>query len=145
MLAKRKAEPARQPNAPEAKSFDVLHRAYKKAQTILGRAELDQIKINASMTLKAEKKIEEYMETLTKEGKEHVKKFLTEAENAAMEATKKSLEDYKATQMKALDDNIAEVTKRTAELVLTKRIDMNTHVELIYEALQQAKKEKLIT
>ena len=64
--------------------------------------------------------------------------------NKLIEATKKSLEDYKTSQMKALDDNIAEVTRRTVELVMAKRIDMKTHIELIYEALQQAKREKLI-
>ena len=140
----------------EPQSLNILRRAYKKAQAILGQAELTSIKtiaesklesqkLNTELTEETKKKLDEYLQTLTIEGKASVSKFLEEFQKNTVEGVQKSLEDYKTARMKALDDNISIVAQRAIEVILEKKMTKELQVDLIYEALEQAKQEKLIT
>lgn len=139
----------------EPQSLNILQRAYKKAQAILGQAELTSIKMHAQtelevkkiadkLTAKAEKKIEEYTDVLTAESREQTKTFLDNFQKEAAVTTVKALEDYKLARMKALDDSISAVVQKTVETVLSRTLTAKEQATLIYEALEQAKKEKLI-
>ncbi|MBI3887700.1 hypothetical protein HY310_01380 [Candidatus Microgenomates bacterium] len=140
----------------EPQSLNILHRAYKKAQEIIGEAELSSVKLHAQselnvkkteeeLTEETKKKLDEYSNVLTKEGKEQVAKFIEEFKKKSEESINKSLEDYKDSRMKAIDDNISSVVARTVELVLAKKVSPDVQIDLIYEALEQAKEEKLIS
>ncbi len=156
LVLNKKTEPKASLTLTEPRSYGVLHRAYKKAQAILGQAELSSVKIHAEaelatkkisdqLTEETKKKLDEYLNTLTSDGKTQVNKFLEEFEKNTIDATNKSLEDYKKTQIKAIDDNIGVVVERAIELILAKKMPDDLQTDLIYEALEQAKQEKLIT
>lgn len=49
--------------------------------------------------------------------------------------------EYKKIKTKALDDAIIDVVKRVSEQVLAKSIDINQHKQLIFDCLDEAKKE----
>lgn len=140
----------------EPQSLGILHRAYKKAQAIIGQAELTSVKIHAEseietkkisdqLTDETKKKLDDYLNTLTSDGKAQVNKFLEEFEKNTIDATNKSLEDYKTSRMKALDENISLVVERALELILAKKLPTEIQTDLVYEALEQAKQEKLIS
>lgn len=140
----------------EPQSLGILHRAYRKAQAIIGQAELSSVKIHAEseietkkisdqLTDETKKKLDEYLSTLTADGKAQVSKFLEEFEKNTVDATNKSLEDYKTSRMKAIDDNVSVVVERALELILAKKMPTDLQTDLIYEALEQAKQEKLIS
>jgi hypothetical protein len=64
---------------------------------------------------------------------------------ADMETIKRALTDYQRIRMAQIEENLAETIQRAAELYLGKKLDPETHMELIYESLEKAKREKLIT
>lgn len=140
----RKKEPKTSLTLTEPQSLNILHRAYKKAQAILGEAEIDSVKIHAQSEIEVKKANEKLVEALSKEGREELKRYLTEFEKGASEATMKSLEEYKTGRMKALDENITAVVEATVEKVLGKKLSLTDQTDLVYEALEKAKQEKLI-
>ena len=58
-----------------------------------------------------------------------------------MVSAKKVIDTYKSTQMAKLDQNIAEITERVVELVLSKKA-LDDQEEVIRNALDQAKSER---
>jgi hypothetical protein len=57
---------------------------------------------------------------------------------------RKTLETYKTTRMAALDENILAIVERTVGLVLAKKLTIADQTDLVYEALEKAKQEKII-
>lgn len=56
--------------------------------------------------------------------------------------TKATLENYKKKKTKAIDDNILEIMEKTLKVILEKKFSLADHSELVYKALEEAKKEK---
>ncbi len=67
---------------------------------------------------------------------------------AAVELELKSaralIDTYKQQQLLLLDENIIAVLERTLSLVLSKKLALNDQLDLVYDALEQAKVEKFI-
>ena len=155
MLLKREPKEKTAITLTEPQSLNILRRAYKKAQEIVGQAELTSVKLHAEsevatkkvsdqLTEETKKKLDEYLNTLTAEGKGQVARFLEDFKKDTTAAAQKSLEDYKTARMKEIDDNITVVVQRAIEIVLAKKLPSDIQIELIYEAIEQAKQEKLI-
>jgi len=153
----------------DPESLNILHRAYNQAKNIIANAELAGIKIHAQSKLETKKlneelalevemassKVEQVLYKSAQKANEqyeknleqrsaNIEKEMTEALAADVAEMKKSLEDYKLAKMKSMDENFAEITQRALEIVLEKKLTMANQMDLINEALEQAKKEKLI-
>ncbi|MCL4398031.1 hypothetical protein M1403_03355 [Patescibacteria group bacterium] len=76
---------------------------------------------------------------------DNFEKEMAEAVKADMDKTQKALADYKTARMAALDESFIAAAQRALEIILSKRINLADQAELVNEALEQAKKEKLIT
>jgi F0F1-type ATP synthase membrane subunit b/b' len=89
------------------------------------------------LTEAAQQRLNEYVEAMQKDVAAEIK--------ADMETIKRALTDYQRIRMAQIEENLAETIQRAAELYLGKKLDPETHMELIYESLEKAKREKLIT
>lgn len=185
------------------KGYHLLHKAYQKAQAILGKAELEGIKTLADSKVIAknwEKKYQEqlnqavvhtqkeldkdlnkvyqqftdYLEHLKTKGEqaqllqtESLKQqtqevlerfentlatFLTSAEQKSLasiekeiQSAKEYLRHYQQEQMKIVEENIVDILDQTLAGVLSKKLTLTDHVDLIYESLEKAKKELFLT
>ncbi len=58
---------------------------------------------------------------------------------------RKSIDAYKTAKLAALDANFLEVAQRALETLLDKKITLTDQVDLVNEALDKAKQEKLIS
>jgi hypothetical protein len=100
---------------------------------LLDKSRREQEKI----TVEAEKRINEYVAAMEKDVAAEIK--------ADMATVKQALAQYQEIRMSQIEENLAETIQKTAELYLGRKLDPETHMELVYDALEKAKKEKLIT
>lgn len=100
---------------------------------LLDKSRLEQERL----TTDAQKRLEEYVDAMEKDVSVEIK--------TDMATVKKALEDYQKIRIAQIEENLAVTIQRAAELYLERKLDPETHLELIYEALEKAKKEKLIT
>lgn len=184
------------------KSLSILHKAYRKAQEILGTAELEGIKtvadsrlntrkmedeykkqlqelsrnLDQSLTQKANLSQEEfgkYLEALKAKSEQvellsqdftkqkvneffekfetSLSSFLTSTEQKSvmaieleLKAARQLIDTYKTQQLALIDENIIAMLEKTLSLVLTKKLSLKEHLDLVYEAMEQAKAEKFI-
>lgn len=184
------------------KSFQMLYDSYKKAQTILGRAELDSVKVVADSKFHAKKLESEYQKILAEAGSSAEKNLSTELSSARdayfkfindlslktegvseanqafiqqktgeifdkfeanlstfltstqekstqaieleLKAARELIDTYKTEQLKVIDENIVAILERTLSLVITQKLSLKDHMDLIDEALEKAKVEKFI-
>lgn len=82
---------------------------------------------------------------------ENLSEFLVQTEQRSvtsidleLKATRQLIDTYKQQQLKLIDENIIAMLERTLSLVLGKRLSLKEHIDLVYEALEQAKAEKFI-
>ncbi len=61
-----------------------------------------------------------------------------------LKAARNLIETYKAQQLQIVDENIVAMLEKTLSLVLTKKLTLQDQVELVEEALERAKTEKVI-
>lgn len=151
-------------------SNNVLKRAYAKAKAVLTQAELSGIKITAESKIEQQKyasklekemaqqcdkamiqyqsfllslrtRSEDEMSDYTNTFKKEIK-TVVEAETMEM---KKALAAYKAAKMAEMDANFAAAAQKAIELILQKKISLADEVDLVNEALEKAKGEKLIS
>lgn len=54
---------------------------------------------------------------------------------------KSEIESYKQRRLSILDENIVEIIEKTVQIALGKKLTLTEHSDLIYKALEQAKKE----
>lgn len=54
------------------------------------------------------------------------------------------IETYKQEQLKLIDENILSMMEQTLSTVLNKKLSLEDHLDLVYEALEKAKVEKFI-
>lgn len=82
---------------------------------------------------------------------ERMGQFLIAAENKTtssieleLKSARQLIETYKSQQLKLIDENILAMMEQTLNLVLGKKLSLKDQLDLIYEALEQAKGEKFI-
>jgi len=181
----------KKPSSTDANSQDLIKQAIKKAQKILGKAELEGAEIIADSKLlskkleaqygealakqveKAQTDFENYLEELktrteqaqlltqefTKQRvndifeqfEQNLATFLTSTEQksvAAIElelkAARSLIDTYKTQQLQLIDENIISMLEKTLSIVLSKRLTLRDHTDLVYEALEKAKIEKFV-
>lgn len=61
-----------------------------------------------------------------------------------LKSARQLIETYKSQQLKLIDENILAMMEQTLNLVLGKKLSLKDQLDLIYEALEQAKGEKFI-
>lgn len=61
-----------------------------------------------------------------------------------LKAARELIETYKTQQLKLIDENIVSMMEQTINIVLGKKMSLKDQLDLIYEALEKAKKEKFI-
>lgn len=184
------------------KGLKILHQATKLAQTILGQAELEGIKVVADSkfrtktleqrfeqqltetaarleltftqeTLQAEKEFIQYLADLKvrteqtqniliqnleqqtgellKKLRQNLTAFSTQTQQQSLsladqelKEAKKVIEDYKRQKLALIDEQIGQILEKTISRVLSKKLSLKDQMELVYEALEQAKKDQLV-
>lgn len=61
-----------------------------------------------------------------------------------LKSARQLIETYKSQQLKLIDENVLAMMEQTLNLVLGKKLSLKDQLDLIYEALEQAKGEKFI-
>ncbi len=61
-----------------------------------------------------------------------------------IQASRQLVETYKRRQLALIDENVVAILERTVGLVLSKRLTIKDHLDLVYEALEKAKTEKFV-
>jgi hypothetical protein len=61
-----------------------------------------------------------------------------------LKSARQMVDTYKQQQFVLIDENIIAILERTLSLVLSKKLTLKDHVDLIYESLEKAKVEKFI-
>lgn len=153
----------------ESRAMNILGRAYQKAQKILGRAELEEVKLVAHAKYQndvhrdkldkaflaeadqAYDKFADYLQRLTDHTEKLEKSWSTAAAGSITKFQKDAqaqiqaeLEAYKQSQMASIDANIIKIVTKTITDVLPKTVKPEIQKELVMEALEQAKSDKLI-
>lgn len=186
----------------QEKSYGLLHQAIRKAQTLMGAAELESLKMvsdsryesrklekeyekqfAAALTrletnfsnevLGAEKEFIQYLADLKVRSEQtqnlvsdytqkrtvdlferfeqNLAGFLTQTQQQSTEAVQLELkaarqliDTYKVQQLALIDESIIAMLERTLSLVLEKKLSLEDNMDLVNEALEKAKAEKLI-
>lgn len=68
----------------------------------------------------------------------------TKSINQKIAQTEKNIEDYKKEKLKEIDQKIYQIIEDVAKKTIGKAIDLSTHEELVLQALEKAKKEKIL-
>jgi hypothetical protein len=61
-----------------------------------------------------------------------------------IQAARQLVETYKRRQLSAIDENIMAILERTMGRVISKRLTLKDHVDMVYDALEKAKLERFI-
>lgn len=186
----------------QEKSDNLLHQAIRKAQTIVGAAELEGLKMvsdsryesrklemeyekqfAAALTrletnfsnevLQSEKEFIQYLADLKVRSEQtqnivteytqkqtvdlferfeqNLSSFLTQTQQQStdavqleLRAARQLIDTYKAQQLSMIDESIIAILERTLSLVLEKKLTLEDNMDLVNEALEKAKAEKLI-
>lgn len=184
------------------KSYGIIRRAIRKAQAILGNAELASIKIVAEskiegrkfnkkfdaeladlkdelerqltdQTSQASREFISYLQNLRLHSQQFEtanQKFITQRATEVIErlegnldsflkttiekanqttevelkATQDLIASYRNRQLAIIDENIVSILETTLAKVLPKQVSLQDQMDLIYEALEKAKAEKMI-
>lgn len=62
-----------------------------------------------------------------------------------LKTARTAIQDYKTQQMKLVDENVVSMLEKTLSLVLAKKLTLREHIDLVYESLEKAKVEKIIS
>ena len=68
---------------------------------------------------------------------------VTKTINQEIAQTEKNIEDYKKEKLKGVDQKIYQIIGEVAKKTIGKAIDLSSHEQLVMEALEKAKKEKI--
>lgn len=113
---------------------------------------LDNLKIGAQQTqVEGEKLTQERINKLFDSLESKLSDFLVETSqktSQTLELEFKSaralIETYKQEQLKLIDENVMAMMEQTLAIVLNKKLSLEDHLDLVYEALEKAKVEKFI-
>lgn len=149
-------------STPPKQTPGVLRQAFKKAQAILGRAELEGVKVVADskfQTRELERKFEEKMDEQGARLAQQMAQLVEKQTTAVIANFDKKLEktlddeiikaqteiaDYKKRQMAKIDGAIVAIVERTVAKVLNKKLGLSQQADLVFEALEKAKAEEFI-
>jgi hypothetical protein len=67
-----------------------------------------------------------------------------ESINLELKSARNLIDSYKSQQLAIIEENIVAVLERTMAIVLKEKLNLNDQVDLVYEALEKAKKEKFL-
>lgn len=70
--------------------------------------------------------------------------FLIQNMNQKFNQVEKEIENYKKERLKEIDQKIYQIIPEVAKKTIGRIIDISTHEELVWQALEKAKKEKLL-
>lgn len=102
-----------------------------------------QFHINKNQKLleeKSNKMIDDSQKLLTDFVTDLHNRFRTQVDLELAKA-KSEIEGYKQRRLSILDENIVEILEKTVQIALGKKLTLTEHSDLIYKALEQAKKE----
>jgi hypothetical protein len=95
--------------------------------------------------------VKERVNGLFENFEQNLSNFLSETEQKTvysieleLRATRELINTYKQQQLKLVDDNVVAILERSLGLILSKRLSLQDHADLINEALEKAKLEKFI-
>ncbi len=98
---------------------------------------------------KYETSMDELMKVINEKMEANLNKFIQDTQKQSFQqiqmelnAARQLVDNYKAGQMRLVDENIIAVLERTLALVLNKNISLENQIDLVYEAYDRAKKEK---
>jgi len=152
-------------NSQQQKSWSLWHKTFKKTQAILGEAELEGVKIVADTkyyTRELESRYDQQYREAVAQSQQEFGKFLAGLEkdsqsivNGAMADFAKRLEEnltqekaqvesYRKAKLAGIDQNMAEIVDQVARVVIGKKLPESSQTDLITEALERAKQDKLV-
>lgn len=119
-------------------------------QAVVGSAGLVE-KVFLAEVQKATKSYQKYLEELSQKFSQDsqqilakLRETLTATTQAELEEARNAIADYKKRMMQEAEDNIVSLVEETVKEVLRQKITLSDQVNLVFEALEKAKKEKLI-
>jgi hypothetical protein len=121
-----------------SKSRDVLQTIF---QELLNENKKNVERISQSFLLESKEKLNSLSEKLEKE----VSQYLAQAKidtGKKIREMEKEIEEIKKEKIKEIEKNVYQILNDVAKKTLGKTIDLSTHEELIFKALEKAKKEK---
>lgn len=156
-----------------ARALEIINKAYHQAQGIIGQAELEGVKLAAKSKIETKKMTEAYEEEIDTDRDKLEKAFLVEADKAYeqfanylskltdytgksaadslakfQKATREQVKDellaYQKEKMAEFEANLPALLEKTLTLVLPKTIKLQDQMNLINDALEKAKADKLI-
>lgn len=68
----------------------------------------------------------------------------TQAIELELKAARELIDTYKTEQLKIVDENIIAILEKTLSLVITQKLSLKDHLDLVYESLEKAKVEKFV-
>lgn len=101
-----------------------------------------------SHIMKNQKLLEEKSNTLIINSEKLLNNFTEDLHNRfrsqvdlELAQAKSEIESYKLRRIGILDENVVEILEKTIQITLGKKLSLSEHSDLIYKALEQAKKE----
>lgn len=150
----------------ERQSWSVWHATMRKMQAILGKAELEGVKVVADSkyyTKELEKTYERQLDSVVKLMEQEIHAFFEKEAKTRLqisfEAIEKDtldlvfqesakaradIEEYKKQRMVEIEQDLKEVISKTAKQVIGKAISLDTHEDLIKESFEAAAHDKFI-
>ncbi len=130
-------------------SAGIIHRAIKKAQAIVGQAELEGIKTVAASKFQTRELEEKFEKQMAETAAAKTDRILTgfgkqmeETVRKETERVKEELAEYKKKQMAAVDEKIVAMVGKTIDRVVSQKLNLAQHTELVFEALEKAKADE---
>jgi hypothetical protein len=104
---------------------------------------------------KSDQSSQDFLKTNTdqifKQFQDSLHQYLTDAQQKSIgsieeevKSTHQKIKDYQDQRYKAVNDNLVTVLEKTLNLVLTKKLTLQDHVDLVYESFEKAREENLI-
>ena len=87
---------------------------------------------------------QELITAQTKRFYEESSKQIQEVLNIELKNTKKMVEEYGKSQMKAIDDNIADIIDQVIREVLSLSLSTKDHMQIVFKSLEKAKKDNTL-
>lgn len=147
----------------------VLHAEFQKLKTDLQQAQGDYINYLKGLQLTSDQtkklaeeqmsraindqalQIKSQLNTFVEQLESELTNFLHKSEEQSvhsleleLKSARQMVDTYKQQQFVLIDENIIAILERTLSLVLSKKLTLKDHVDLIYESLEKAKVEKFI-
>ncbi len=142
----------------EKEAIQTIHDVTFEAKEAVSNAQsvfsdyLSQLSQQATTSsAESEKIVKDRINKLFDQFEQNLSNYLTSTQEQSVraitlevQAARQLIETYKTEQFRLVDENIVAMLERTLSLVLTKRLTLKDHIDLVYESLERAKVEKFI-